>query len=132
MKCFFPRVLGANLGKPDFHVSIMENDVSSYVCHTCKKHISKGKLPPMSAANQLALMKVPVSLNLTELESNLISKKILFQKIYQLPKSRMPAVKDKLVNVPIGEMDILNTLVSLPRTPLEGGLVEVKLKRKEN
>ena len=129
---FFHRVLGANLGKPDFHVSITENDVSSYVCHTCKKHILKGKLPPMSAANQLALMKVPVSLNLTELESNLISKKILFQKIYQLPKSRMPAVKDKLVNVPIGEMDILNTLVSLPRTPLEGGLVEVKLKRKEN
>ena len=39
-------------------------------------------------------------------------------------------MKDKIVNIPIREDDIASTLQSLPRTPAEGGLVEVKLKRK--
>ena len=64
------------------------------------------------------------------MENNLIARRILFKKIYQLPKSRMAAMKDKLVNIPIREDDISSTLHSLPRTPLEGGLVEIKLKRK--
>ena len=54
----------------------------------------------------------------------------MFQKIYQLPKSRIAACKDHLINIPIGSDDVLNTLKSLPRTPQEAGLLEVKLKRK--
>ena len=90
----------------------------------------KGKLPPMSAANGLQLIYVPDDVKLTDLENNLMARKILFQKIYRLPKSRIGAVKDKIVNIPISEEDVDNTLQLLPRTPQEGGLVEIKLKRK--
>ena len=51
-------------------------------------------------------------------------------KIFQLPKSRWTALKDKIINVPIKEDDILNTMTQLPRTPNEAGLIEVDLKRK--
>ena len=42
----------------------------------------------------------------------------------------MAAVKDKIVNIPISDLDITSTVQALPKTPLEGGLIEVKLKRK--
>ena len=84
----------------------------------------------MSVANGLSVVNVKENLELTQLENNLIAKKILFQKVFKLPKSRMAAVKDKIVNIPIGDEDVLNTVQALPRTPSEAGLVEVKLKRK--
>ena len=40
-------------------------------------------------------------ISLTELDGALIAKTIIFQKIYQLPKSRWTAPKDRLINVPI-------------------------------
>ena len=69
-------------------------------------------------------------LDLTELEGSLISRSIVFMKIFQLPKSRWTALKDKVVNVPVNEDDIINTITRLPRTPNEAGLIEVDLKRK--
>ena len=56
--------------------------------------------------------------------------RIVFMKIFQLPKSRWTALKDKIINVPINEKDIINTITHLPRTPMEAGLIEVDLKRK--
>ena len=56
-------------------------------------------------------------LNLTELEGALIAKNIIFQKIYQLPKSRWTALKDRVINVPIEDDSIIDTLHQLPRTP---------------
>ena len=50
--------------------------------------------------------------------------------MHQLPKSRMAGVKDRLVNVPVHENDVINTINSLPRTPHEAGIIPVKLKRK--
>ena len=44
----------------------------------------------------------------------------------------MSAVKDRLVYVPVGPADILNTLKNIPRTPREAGLLQVKFKRKLN
>ena len=44
-----------------------------------------------------------------------------------MPKSRMAGVKDRLVNVPVHENDVINTIQSLPRTPGEAGIVPVKL-----
>ena len=40
------------------------------------------------------------------------------------------ALKDKIINIPVNEDDIVNTITSLPRTPNEAGLIEVDLKRK--
>ena len=48
----------------------------------------------------------------------------------QLPKSRWSATKDKIVNVPINDQDIVDTMERLPRTPDEAGLICIELKRK--
>ena len=107
------------------------NKQEAYIYGTCKKHIKDGKLPPMAATNNLQVLPInDKDLHLSELESNLIAKRIMFQKIYQLPKSRMAACKDHLINIPISSEDVINTMQSLPRTPEEAGLLEVKLKRK--
>ena len=76
----------------------------------------------MSSMNRLQLAETDDSIkeqgvNLTELEGALIAKTIIFQKIYQLPKSRWTALKDRLINVPINDEDILNTIKNMPRTP---------------
>ena len=47
-----------------------------------------------------------------------------------MPKSRWNGTHDRLVNIPIGEQDINNTLQNLPRTPDEAGIISVDLKRK--
>ena len=73
------------------------------------------KMPPMCVKNGLKLTECDYELKeqkleMTELEAALIAKNIIFQKIYQLPKSRWTALKDKIVNVPINEDSILNTI----------------------
>ena len=70
------------------------------------------------------------SLKLTELENNLIALNIIFQKFHLKPKSRLSGTHDRLVNIPIGEQDIIQTVKNLPRTQAEAGIIEVSLKRK--
>ena len=66
--------------------------------------LRKACLPSMTVTNGLQLLPVPENSESSELENNLlIACKILFQKIFQLPKSRIAAVKEKLVNIPILE-----------------------------
>ena len=53
--------------------------------------------------------------------------------MHKLPKSRWSGTHDRLVNVPVGPQDVLNTIESLPRTPAEAGIIPiipVNLKRK--
>ena len=102
----------------------------SYLCHTCQNTMKKGQVPCMSVKNGLILRPLNQDSKLSEVENNLIAQSIIFQKIFLLPKSRMSAVKDKLVNVPVGASDVLNTIQHIPRTPKEAGLIQVKLKRK--
>ena len=106
-----------------------------YICLTCIRHMNQKKMPPMSILNGLKLNETDKEikeqdLQLTELEGALIAKNIIFQKIYQLPKSRWTALKDRVVNVPINDDSIINTLDKLPRTPQAAGLIGVALKRK--
>ena len=85
----------------------------------------------MCANNGLKVDILPKpEMRLSELENNLIALNIVFQKIHILPKSRWSGTHDRLVNIPIGEQDVVNTLNSLPRTPTEAGIVTVGLKRK--
>ncbi len=90
-------------------------------------------MPKLCYNNGLQLDDVPACLNLNELENTLIAKNIIFLKMFKLPKSRWSAVKDKVINVPLRDNDILKTLSeipSLPRELNESGLFPVKLKRK--
>ena len=107
-----------------------------YICKTCIKYMRKKKIPPMSAMNGLQLIETDEmiakeGLKLTELEGALIAKSIIFQKIFQLPKSRWTALKDRLINIPINDDDIVNTLEQMPRTPKDAGLIGVALRRKK-
>ena len=107
-------------------------DGKYYICHYCKGKLLKDKIPPTSHSNGLDLvdMEHHPELKLTPLENSLIARNIVFQKIVQLPKSRWSATKGKLVNVPINDEDVVNTMESLPRTPDEAQLICVELKRK--
>ena len=106
----------------------------TYLCHTCNtNYLKKFKRPPLSYLNGLQVEHIPELNVLSELENTLIAKNIIFLKLFQLPVSRWSAVKDKIVNVPITNNDLLNTLSSLnsfPRTLDEAGLIPVQLKRK--
>ena len=87
----------------------------------------------MSHKNHLEIYDIAEypELLLTELENCMIARNLIFMKVFKLPKSRMAAVKDRIVNVPINEEDIKKTLMSLPRTPTEAGIIPVRLKRRK-
>jgi hypothetical protein len=89
-------------------------------------------MPACSHKNNLHLFATETmeELCLTELENCLIARNILFQKFVQLPKSRWTATKDHIVNIPIFDKDIINTIETFPRTLDEAGIVPVQLKRK--
>ena len=104
-----------------------------WLCLTCIKYIKGGKQPRLCSLNGLQAEPIPKVLVLNDLETCLVAKKILFMKIFQLPRSRWNAVVDKTINIPILDDDILqtlNTIQSLPRKPDQAGLVPVQLKRK--
>ena len=107
-----------------------------FICETCLRYLKEGKLPPKSFKNCLELHNTDAELKredlwLTELEGSLIAQNIVFQKIYQLPKSRWTGLKDRIINVPINTEAINNTLALLPRTPAQAGLIGISLKRKK-
>ena len=84
----------------------------------------------MSNQNNLQLMDLShyEELHLTELENSMIALNIIFQKVFKLPKSRWPAMKDRTVNILIFETDVLNTIKSLPRTPSQAGIIPINRK----
>ena len=109
-----------------------------YICLTCLGYLKKNKLPAMSVLNNLQLHYTDqqlknLGLKLTELEAVLVAPNILFQKIYELPKSRWTSLDGRVVNVPISKDSRLSTIeqMKLPRTPLEGEVIIVELKRKK-
>ena len=117
------------IGEPDPR---QERFGKYYICHYCKNKLLQNKMPPISHKNSLDLVDLEPhpELKTTPLENSLIAKNLLFQKIVQLPKSRWSATKDKIVNVPINDQDIVDTMERLPRTPDEAGLICIELKRK--
>ena len=108
----------------------IDGSAETYICLACKGHLKAGKIPPMSTMNSLKVYEHEKGAELTELEANLIAKNIIFMKIFLKPKSRWTGLKDKVINVPVQDESIVNTVTKLPRTPTEAGLIEVELKRK--
>ena len=107
---------------------------SNHVCYTCKNYLERNAMPPMSNQNNLQLIdrKNHPELNLSELEQQLIALNLIFQKIVLLPKTRMSAMKDKTVSVPVSTADVAETITKLPRTPTDASLTVVQLKRRLN
>ena len=82
----------------------------------------------LNTKNNLEVDQIPSNIpNLTELETNTIAKNLIFQKYQKLSKSRWSGTHDRLVNVPVHDKDILNTMEKLPRTPNEAGIVPIQI-----
>ena len=99
----------------------------SWVCETCHKHISKGKVPPMSRANGCKFPKKPSWMKLNDLEWRLLAPRLVFMKIHQAPRGRQYKIEGNVVNV---VADVSNTVTSLPRLPSQNLAIPIKLKRR--
>ena len=84
----------------------------NFLCKSCKLSMERGKMPKMCSNNGLKVDVLPKpDLRLSELENNLIALNIVFQKLHFLPKSRWSGTHDRLVNIPIGEQDVVNLTI---------------------
>ena len=100
-----------------------------YLCSNCYRYLKKLEMPPICAKNSLEYADIPDCLQLTNLERQMICKDLVFIKIRQLPRCRMDAMNDRVINVPIEDDDIIKTVTSLPRTEKNNGMITVGLKR---
>ena len=84
---------------PDVLEEIPNRKGSYFLCNESKSKLDRGKIPGKCHHNKLEIFDIKdfPDLDLTELELNLISKKIIFMKIHGKPKSQMSAIKDRIV-----------------------------------
>ena len=98
-----------------------------WVCHTCYNSIKNNKLPKCAKANLMNFSLKPNELNLTQMEERLISPRIPFMCVHQLPRGGQLSLTGNVVNVP---SDVNQTILKLPRTANENECIPIKLKRK--
>ena len=98
-----------------------------WICHTCMGAIRDGKVPKLSVANGIKLPDKPPELDLHQLEERLISLRIPFMQIRELPRGGQYSLKGNVINVPV---DIQPTVSCLPRPMDEHFTIAVQLKKK--
>ncbi|VDI66528.1 Hypothetical predicted protein [Mytilus galloprovincialis] len=98
-----------------------------WICHTCLNAIKRQKIPRFAIANKMGFPQKPKELNLYPLEERLLSLRIPFMQIRQLPRGGQLSVKGNVVNVPV---EVQPTINSLPHTIEKSGTISVKLKKK--
>ena len=81
--------------------------------------------------NSLNVYDRPYYLDLTEVENVLIAPRINFMKMIRLPVSKMPGIRDKIINVPIQLHVIKENVNNLPRTLDEASVIPIVIKRKK-
>ena len=100
------------------------------MCLQCKKYLKDGKVPPCSIGNGFSFPSLPKELQgLTKLEERLISPRIPFMQIKELPRGGQIAMHGNLVNVPA---DVNKTVKLLPRNMNDSETIPLKLKRNVN
>ena len=99
-----------------------------WICRTCSGQLLKKRMPKQCAKNGLEITPLcdadGTKIVLGEMEYVLISRVICFMKIFQLPRSRWSAIKDKCVYVPIPPENVANTMnqILYPRLLSEAGV----------
>jgi hypothetical protein len=102
-------------------------DNKEYICKQCHECLKNGKVPPCSIGNSLKFPDVPSELQgLTQLEILLISPRIPFMQIKELPRGGQMGLKGNVVNVPA---DVNRTVRVIPRNMNESETIPVKFKR---
>ena len=102
---------------------------NEWICYTCHSNLSEGKLPACTKANRMQFPVKPDCLDLTPLEERLISPRIPFMQICELPRGGQLSIHGNVVNVPA---DVSSTVSTLPRPLNESQTIPIKLKRRLN
>ncbi|XP_062602358.1 uncharacterized protein LOC134264070, partial [Saccostrea cucullata] len=113
--------------KSRYLTCITSVDNAEWICNTCYSSVREGKIPKLSVLNGMTWPPKPRELDLFSLEERLISLRIPFMQIRELPRGGQYSVKGNIVNVPV---DIQPTVNSLPRKMDENITIPVKLKKK--
>ena len=98
-------------------------DNTEWICTTCDTNLKKGKMPSC----KMSFPEKPELLNLTPLEERLISPRIPFMQIRELPRGGLLSIYGNIVNVP---SDVNSTVHCLPRPINESQTIPIKLKRR--
>ncbi len=107
---------------------ITHADGKLYICHTCHAAVKKGKIPAQVQANNLEFDEVPPELEtLNELECHLISLRLIFLQLKELPVGCQKAIHGPAVNVPANLEPIC---ALLPRIPSTTHVIMLKFKRR--
>ena len=87
-------------------------DNTEWICSTCHSNLKAGKLPTCAKANKMTFPEKPdVLKHLTALEERLISPRIPFMQVCELPTGGQLSIHGKVVNVPA---DVNSTVSILP------------------
>lgn len=86
------------------------------ICSTCDKSFRSGRIPSQSVGNGLHLDDIPKDLReLSPLKERMISKRLPFMHIVNLPRGGQKGIKGSVVNVPSNISTITNILPRLKR-----------------
>ncbi|XP_029935768.1 uncharacterized protein LOC115379188 [Myripristis murdjan] len=108
--------------------SLVSSRGNLWICYTCDRKLRSGEMPAECWVNNLELDPIPAELgSLNSLEQHLIALHIPFMKMLALPKGGQNGVHGPVTCVPA---NIVQTANVLPRSNMEGSLLQVKLKRK--
>ncbi len=103
-------------------------DNTEWICSTCHSNLKAGKLPTCAKANKMTFPEKPdVLKDLTPLEERLISPRIPFMQVRELPRGGQLSIHGNVVNVPA---DVNSTVSVLPRPINESQTIPIKLKRR--
>ena len=91
--------------------NFMSINDEEWICHTCMGAIRDGKVPKLSVANGMKWPDKPPELDLHQLEEILISLRIPFMQIRELPRGGQYSLNGNVIYVPV---DIQPTVSCLP------------------
>ena len=100
---------------------------TEWICSTCHSNLKDGRLPSCAKANKMTFPDKPEVLNLTVLEERLISPRIPFMQIRELPSGGQLSIHGNVINVPA---NVNSTVSVLPRPVNESQTIPIKLKRR--
>ncbi|KAK3108678.1 hypothetical protein FSP39_013177 [Pinctada imbricata] len=98
-----------------------------WICSTCISNIRKNAIPKLSVLNGMKWPEKPPELNLHPMEERVISLRIPFMQMRELPRGGQYCVKGNVINVPV---DIQPTINALPRNMDDTFTIPLKLKKK--
>ena len=123
------RKFDSNMSVRDIFTGIKSFDNVEDICNTCcLLKVRKGRIPCQAVCNKLCVDEIPPVLqSLRKLESVLIAKRLVFQKIVVMPKEQQKKIRGAICNIPVSCETVCQ---SLPRPSELSGIILLKLKRK--